>query len=476
MDRRLFVPWTLLTLLFMAPLALSMRTSERRGSAWMDKLKPKLHSRANRTTLPNVPRVWRDRFELVKKLGQGGFGAVYQMKVTCDSGSWWSYSSPNAPNFVSAKLVSRADGSLKTEVERMKQHFSEYVVSTIGVPDTARSPVGEWVMMPFLNGGSLKDLIAKCSDNDGCRCDLHSCPCQGRMQPWACWEEVGLSLPYVLALFDEVLEGLESIHNTGLAHMDMKPDNIMLQCSGPACYALVIDLGTLCDKNIAKKKISGTPGYMAPEVYPPTLHAGIPSNDVWAMGVTLFQLLYMAYPDYTSMWGANIKDLLKYQPEKDPNMPKERTNLDQLVVDMLNVNHTTRISLPEARQRLRCIIELQEPKQEVLDMIHKTPAERGLSNTLPDCINVPTEEETRAEEDEEEQEEVDLLAAGGARPGAKGDSVDDEVCRGKPWNAEGWFKCGVCNGLLCQRCCGCMVHHEGQIKEKYYRAKSCVRH
>ena len=31
--------------------------------------------------------------------------------------------------------------------------------------------------------------------------------------------------------------------------------------------------------------------YMAPEVYPPTLHAGIPSNDVWAMGVTLFQLL-----------------------------------------------------------------------------------------------------------------------------------------------------------------------------------------
>ena len=25
------------------------------------------------------------------------------------------------------------------------------------------------------------------------------------------------------ALFDEVLEGLESIHNTGLAHMDLKP-------------------------------------------------------------------------------------------------------------------------------------------------------------------------------------------------------------------------------------------------------------
>ena len=34
---------------------------------------------------------------------------------------------------------------------------------------------------------------------------------------------------------------------------------------------------------------------------------------------------------------------------------------------------------------------------------------QGLSNTLPDCINVPTAEETRAEEDEEEQEEVRIF-------------------------------------------------------------------
>ena len=33
--------------------------------------------------------------------------------------------------------------------------------------------------------------------------------------------------------------------------------------------------------------------------------------------------------------------------------------------------------------------------------------------------------------------QVDLLAAGGARRPGAGDSVDDEVCRGKPWNAEG---------------------------------------
>ena len=37
-------------------------------------------------------------------------------------------------------------------------------------------------------------------------------------------------------------------------------DNIMLQCVGPSCYALVIDLGTLCDDTIAPQNITGTRG------------------------------------------------------------------------------------------------------------------------------------------------------------------------------------------------------------------------
>ena len=42
---------------------------------------------------------------------------------------------------------------------------------------------------------------------------------------------------------------------------------------------------------------------------------------------------------------------------------------------------------------------------------HRAPAwcPKASATRFPDCINVPTEEETRAEEDEEEQEEVRIF-------------------------------------------------------------------
>lgn len=97
--------------------------------------------------------------------------------------------------------------------------------------------------------------------------------------------------------------------------------NIMLQCSpggAESCSAIVIDLGTLHNINENRTSLAGTPGclgeisivgnfrdlvtrsscmlwavrFLAPEAYPDYGgHNGIPANDVWAMGVTLYQLL-----------------------------------------------------------------------------------------------------------------------------------------------------------------------------------------
>ena len=44
------------------------------------------------------------------------------------------------------------------------------------------------------------------------------------------------------ALFDEVLEGLESIHNAGLVHMDMKPATGQMASRMPQMWCTVIVL------------------------------------------------------------------------------------------------------------------------------------------------------------------------------------------------------------------------------------------
>jgi len=440
-----------------------------RGAEWLNKLQVKLHAGANRTTLPRLPRAWRDRFEMVKKLGEGGFGAVYQLRVTCADTLWsstWLFSAtPNS--YVSAKLVTGQDMEMKMmkkEIERMRLFWSDYVVSTVGKPDTAKSADGLWVMMPFLNGGSMIDLVKRCAESEQCQC-------MSSDHPWACWDAIGLSLNYILALFDDALMGLEDILNFGMVHLDMKPANIMLQCSpggAESCSAIVIDLGTLHNINENRTSLAGTPGFLAPEAYPDYGgHNGIPANDVWAMGVTLYQLLYMDFPDFIGFWGPDIKAQAKYNGDEDNNIPKapKRTDIDQLVVDMMNPNYTQRITLSQARHRVRSFIEARKPTKEILDHLWKTPTERGIKDKLPPCIDQPT----AAEQQEDLEVDLGALIAGTGTS----ESLSDQPCRTKVSPAEGMFKCGLCNGILCQRCCECYVNYHGQLQPKYFRAKSC---
>ena len=203
-----------------------------------------------------------------------------------------------------------------------------------------------------------------------------------------------MSLAYVLSLVEEALEGLEAIHHDQLAHMDIKPDNIMLHCQGKRCYSKVIDLGTLCNTMICDtRSVVGTRGYLAPEVFtfmPGNLY--IPANDVWAMGVTLYTLMYLDTPDYLDGWSR--EKLAAYRPEKDSKIPVPHNDMDLLVMEMLNPHHHERIRVPAIRKRLAAYIESLKPSQEVLDMITKSPSERGLVDKLPPCAWGKEEKDT----------------------------------------------------------------------------------
>jgi tetratricopeptide (TPR) repeat protein len=94
--------------------------------------------------------------------------------------------------------------------------------------------------------------------------------------------EIGISMAWALA----------AVHNAGLVHRDVKPENIIEAATG---YKL-IDFGIVVNAprealvdGEPPPSLIGTPGYVAPEYFS---HGALPSpaGDLYALGVTLFAL------------------------------------------------------------------------------------------------------------------------------------------------------------------------------------------
>jgi serine/threonine-protein kinase len=87
-------------------------------------------------------------------------------------------------------------------------------------------------------------------------------------------------------IFSQVAEGLAHMHARGFVHADIKPSNILVTEDE---QVKIIDLGQACAIGTVKKRIQGTPGYMAPE----QAHrdAITPKTDVYNFGATMYWVL-----------------------------------------------------------------------------------------------------------------------------------------------------------------------------------------
>lgn len=203
---------------------------------------------------------------LYQKLGQGGMGAVYKGRhVRLDIDVALKVMVP--PAGISPE---RADIYVQRFIREARTAAKIDHPNLIRVTDVNAENGVYFLVMQFVDGESAAERLK-------------------RKGPLPEAEAVQIVLG--------AAEGLARAHQTGIVHRDVKPDNIMIDREGGVKVA---DLGLAKafqqDDDGGQSMLTqtqhalGTPSYMPPEQFISARSVG-PPGDVWALGITLFELL-----------------------------------------------------------------------------------------------------------------------------------------------------------------------------------------
>eukprot|EP01063_Lacrimia_lanifica_P000548 TRINITY_DN10289_c0_g1_i2.p1 TRINITY_DN10289_c0_g1~~TRINITY_DN10289_c0_g1_i2.p1 ORF type:complete len:430 (+),score=145.42 TRINITY_DN10289_c0_g1_i2:126-1292(+) len=149
----------------------------------------------------------------------------------------------------------------------------------------------------------------------------------------------------------DVVSGLSFLHDNGVHHCDVKPDNLLVT---DAQRVKIADLGSAVtldpeDPDATVELITGTPAFLPPEVV-----EGVPGRrfdpravDVWALGVTMYALVTGHLPFH----GESLKETnaaILHAPIRTP-AELDGTHAAALIRSMLIKDPASRITLEEVK-------------------------------------------------------------------------------------------------------------------------------
>jgi serine/threonine-protein kinase len=164
-----------------------------------------------------------------------------------------------------------------------------------------------------------------------------------------------------------VLRALESLHDLGFVHCDVKPSNIMIDRLG---YVKLIDYGRANTINEKLSFLLGTPLFMAPEMH--RRETALPQSDIYAVGLVGLEML-RGQPLVAGS-GANEPELLQYKLslcERLPDLLPEHVRRNNEFVEVMR-----KFLNPDPRKRFASAQEAESGPGGLI-LVHKQLALAG---------------------------------------------------------------------------------------------------
>jgi serine/threonine protein kinase len=228
---------------------------------------------------------------LVRKLGQGGMGAVYlgrhdllEIDVAVKVVLFHLMQDPRRAEASRQRFLREA---------RLTARLDHAGIVRILEMNVDRESNLTYIVMEYVNGGSAMDVIDKLRETG------HDFS-EKRLL------EVGVG----------VAEALQAAHEAGIIHRDVKPANVLIR--KPEWLVKLADLG-LAKSTAEEEALSrsgaalGTPSYMPPEQFSDTKHIG-PAIDIYGLGATLYHLATGSVPFQADSIFALINKIVTESP------------------------------------------------------------------------------------------------------------------------------------------------------------------
>lgn len=246
------------------------------------------------STLKSITNLSRNLFDFLEVVGKGGFGKVWKVQFLKNK-MFFALKEMSKTKIIEKKMLN----NVFQEKEILANLYHPYLVNLYC---TFQDTENLYMLMDYLPCSDLRYQIKFIK--------LFS-------------EE---QLRFIAAC---VVLGLEYIHSNGIIHRDIKPENLVIEERG---YFRITDFGiaTSIEPDSFLNDISGTPGYIPPEVVKGDRVSF--ESDYFALGVILYELIMGDRP----FLGNNKKEMLEDFSKKEICLTPEACGYSKDLCDFIN--------------------------------------------------------------------------------------------------------------------------------------------